>query len=75
VAQAHGAAVHATQLLGAAATLIAGSGPADPAAAALYNQQVAATRAALDPVAWQAAWAAGQALTPAQVVALAGAPI
>jgi len=62
----------AAQLLGAAAHLVAMDGePMDAADQLIIDQLVAATRAKLDDAAFATAWAAGQALSMQQVMALA----
>lgn len=68
---ARGAGAGAARLYGAAAARRATTGglPRDPAFEAAYRRDLAAARAGLDAAAWDAAWAAGQALPLAEAVA------
>jgi predicted ATPase/class 3 adenylate cyclase len=73
VALAQGQAEHAARLLGATAALfeIFDPGAMDPIDRADYERAVAAARAQLDAATFDAAWAAGRAMTPEQAIAYA----
>jgi predicted ATPase len=70
LAAAEGRPVRAARLFGAAQALLAAAGLARHAyLRATYGRDLAATRAALGPTAFDAAWAAGAAMTLEQAVA------
>jgi predicted ATPase len=72
LAAAQGQAERAGRLFGAAAALFPARGRLiDNTDRAELDRQVAAARARLDPAAFAAGWAAGQALTPERAFALA----
>jgi hypothetical protein len=70
---AQGQLEHATQLLGATAALFEIFNPRamDPTDRADYERAVAAARAQLEAQVFDAAWAAGRAMTPEQAIAYA----
>jgi hypothetical protein len=72
LAAAQGRAERAGRLFGAAAALFPASGRLfDGTDRAAFDRHVAEARAGLDPAAFGAGWAAGQALPPEQAVAAA----
>jgi len=72
VAVAQGQAEHATRLLGATAALFEIYDPAmDPIDRADYERSIGTARAHLDAATFDAAWAAGRAMTPEQAIAYA----
>jgi len=66
----------ATRLFSAATAVLAAiSARLDPVDRTAFERNVAAAQAALDPAAWDAAWAAGRRLSLDAAIALAGAPL
>jgi hypothetical protein len=69
---AQGRGIRAAQLWGAAGALReAIHACLPPNERPRYERALAAAQAQLDPATWEAAWAAGQALTPEQAIAFA----